>query len=160
MDERTHSYAERFAETHRQGGAICNASTWMEYELGLAIFEVADSEDLSATQGDRWKDLVRKLKQQISAGAIPDVVAAREVRELLAAISAAMSVRDQVVHSTWMITNSTPPGHVTGQRFRRRSFEQKHWHPDQLENARANLEELRTKLSLTVWQAVNPPERQ
>lgn len=37
-------------ETHRRVGAICNRSTWLEYQLEIAYMELADPDDLSATQ--------------------------------------------------------------------------------------------------------------
>ena len=70
-----------------------------------------------------------------------------------------MGDRDKVVHSTWMVTNDTKPGCVTGQRWRLRSVEYQDWHPDELEGLREDLEALESELSSAAWNAVMPPEQ-
>ena len=159
MHRRTPKRLEPFAETHRQVGAICNAANWLEYQLEIAVSELSGADDLTETQGDRWLSLVTRLKSLLKAGAVTDEAAVASLRELLSRISGAMRTRDLVVHSTWMITNSTQPGHVTGQRYRSRGVEKRDWHPDELEAIRENLESLESELSSAAWNAVMPPEK-
>lgn len=131
----------------------------MEAQLEIAVSELSRVDDLSETQGERWLSLVKRLKSMLNSGAVEDQDAVDGLRDLLSRISAAMSARDQVVHSTWMFTNFTKPGHVTGQRWRKRGVETKDWHPDQLEQLREDLEALGSELSSTAWNAVMPPDR-
>ena len=159
MHPRTPDRLERFAETHRQVGAICNAANWLEYQLEIAVSELSGTEDLTETQGQRWRSLVERLKELLKDGAVADEVAVESLRELLSRVSAAMSIRDLVVHSTWLITNSTKPGHVTGQRYRSRGAERREWHADQLEEVRENLESLESQLSSAARNAVMPPDK-
>lgn len=105
---------ERFAETHRQVGAICNAANWLEYQLEIAVSELSGANDLTETQGQRWRSLVEKLKSLLKEGAVSDAAVAAWLRELLSQISVAMSTRDLVVHSTWLITNTTKAGTSPG----------------------------------------------
>ena len=159
MHPRTPIRLQRFAETHRQVGAICNAANWLEYQLEIAVSELSGTDDLTETQGQRWRTLVERLKSLLKDGVVTDESAVTELRELLSQINGAMSARDLVVHSTWLITNSTKPGHVTGQRYRPRGEERRDWNPDQLEQVRKNLEAVTNALSSTAWNAVMPPDK-
>ena len=158
MHPRTPKRLERFAETHRQVGAICHAGTWMEYQLEIAVSELARSDTLSETQGLRWLALIKQLKELLNEGAAADSSDVDYLRNLLSRISATMRVRDQVVHSSWMFTNSTKRGHITGQRFRPRGVERRDWHQDELEKVREDLEALADDLSTASWNAVMPPD--
>lgn len=70
-------------ETHRRVGAICNRSTWMEYQLEIAIMELADTDDLSDTQGEWWSKLVRKIKQLLAQGVVKNSEHEADLRDLL-----------------------------------------------------------------------------
>lgn len=70
-----------------------------------------------------------------------------------------MSLRDKVVHSTWMYTNDTRPGHVSSLRFRKRETETDDFSPDDLEQIREDLESLADRLSSASWNAVVPTEK-
>lgn len=70
-----------------------------------------------------------------------------------------MKLRDQVVHSTWIRTNSTKPGHVTGQRWYRDREEHRDWTVAELDQIAADLQSLATELSSASWNAVHPPEQ-
>lgn len=157
MDPKAPNRFERFAETHRQVGAICHASNWMESQLEIAVSELAGTDDLTETQGDRASALIAKLKSLLNDGVVTDDAVESGLRDLLSRISTAMSTRDRVVHSTWMHTNFTKPGHITGIRWRRRGEERKDWSPDELEQVRDNLEALADELSGASWNANRPP---
>jgi hypothetical protein len=159
MHPRTPKRLEPFAETHRQVGAICHAGNWMEAQLEIAVSELSRVDDLTETQGDRWLSLVKRLKALLKDGAVTDEAAVGDLRDLLSRISAAMSTRDQIVHSTWMFTNCTKPGYITGQRWRSRGVQQRDWHPDELEQVREHLETLVSELSSAAWIAVMPPDK-
>ena len=131
----------------------------MEAQLEIAVSELSRVDDLSETQGERWLSLIRRLKTMLNRGAVTDEDTVDGLRDLLSRISAAMSARDQVVHSTWMFTNFTKPGHITGQRWRTRGVESRDWHPDQLEKVREDLEALESELSSAAWNAVMPPDK-
>lgn len=51
-----------------------------------------------------------------------------------------MKLRDHVVHSTWIRTNHTKPGHVTGQRWWRAREEGRDWSTAELDKIHADLE--------------------
>lgn len=159
MHPRTPKRLERFAETHRQVGAICHAGNWMEAQLEVAVIELAGTDDFTETQGRRAVELIDRLKTLLKEGAVKDQPVVGGLRDLLSRIKAAMSTRDQVVHSTWLYTNSTKPGHVTGQRWRTRGSESRDWNPDQLERVREDLESLANELSSASWNAVMPPDK-
>jgi hypothetical protein len=159
MHPRTPKRLERFAETHRQVGAICHAGNWMEAQLEIAVTELAGTDDFTATQGRRAGELIDRLKTVLKEGAVTDQAAIEGLRDLLSRIKAAMSTRDQIVHSTWLYTNSTRPGHVTGQRWRTRGPESRDWSSDQLETVREDLESLASELSSASWNAVRPPDK-
>lgn len=158
MHPRTPKRLEKFAEIHRQVGAICHAGTWMEYQLEIAVSELMRTDDLSGTQGQRWLDLIKRLKELLNEGAVEESSDVTYLRDLLARISSTMRLRDQVVHSSWMFMNTTKRGHVTGQRFRPRGVERRDWHPDELEKVREDLEALANDLSTASWNAVMPPD--
>lgn len=159
MHPKTPRRLERFAETHRQIGAICHAGNWMESQLEIAVSELAGTDDLSATQGDRASALIAKLKDLLKTGVVTDDAVEAGLRDLLSRISAVMSVRDQIVHSTWVFSNQTKPGHITGLRWRKRGEQRQDWHPDQLEQVRADLEALADELSSASWNATRPPDQ-
>ncbi|WP_183093313.1 hypothetical protein [Nocardioides stalactiti] len=157
MHPNTPKRLERFAETHRQVGAICHAGNWMESHLEIAVSELAGTDDLSATQGDRASALITKLKELLNEGVVADDAVESGLRNLLSRISAAMSTRDQIVHSTWLYTNQTKPGHITGLRWRKRGEQRQDWSADQLEQVREDLEALADELSSAAWNATRPP---
>jgi hypothetical protein len=55
-------------ETHRRIGAICNRSAGLEYQLEMAIMEFTDVDDMTATQGRFWSELVREVKKILVTG--------------------------------------------------------------------------------------------
>lgn len=80
MHPRTPKRLERFAETHRQVGAICNAAKWLEYQLEIAVSELSRTEDLTEMQGQRWRALVDKLKSLLIEGAVTEDVSVASLR--------------------------------------------------------------------------------
>ena len=106
-------------EIHLRVGAICNRSTWLEYQLEIAYTELADTADLSETQGQWHSVLIKMIKRVLAQDVVIHDGHEAELRDLLTRISATMKLRDHVVHSTWIRTNSTKPNHVTGQRWYR-----------------------------------------
>jgi len=160
MHPRTPERLRRFAETHRQVGAICKASNWLEYQLEIAFSELSGTDDLTETQGQRWLSLVKALKALLNEGVVTDAAAEAGLRDLLSRISAEMGARDQIVHSTWLYTNSTKPGHISGQRYRPGREERRDSSPDQLERVFETLEALEEELGRAAWNAVKPPHEQ
>jgi hypothetical protein len=132
----------------------------LEYQWEVAVSELSGSDDLTETQGQRWLSLVKALKSLLKEGVIVDAASEAGLRDLLSRISAEMSTRDQIVHSTWLYTNSTKPGHITGQRYRPGREERRDWSPDQLERVRENIEALEEELGRAAWSAVKPPHEQ
>ncbi|PKQ22880.1 MAG: hypothetical protein CVT65_11065 [Actinobacteria bacterium HGW-Actinobacteria-5] len=145
-------------ETHRRVGAICNQSTWLEYQLEIAYMELADTDDLSATQGHWYTDLIKMIKAVVAQGVVVDAGQEKALRDLLSRISSTMKLRDQVVHSTWIRNNSTKPGHVTGQRWYRNREATRDWTMDELDQIAKDLQSLANELSSATWNAVRPPE--
>ena len=90
MHPTTPKRLERFAETHRQVGAICHVGNWMEAQLEVAVSEVSRVDDLAETQGERWLSLVKRLKTLLKEGAVTDEDAVDQLRDLLSPISAAI----------------------------------------------------------------------
>jgi hypothetical protein len=124
-------------ETHRRVGAICNRSTWLEYQLEIAYMELAGTDDLSATQGQWYSTLIRMIKEVLRQGVVVHEGHEAALADLLSRISTTMKLRDQVVHSTWIRKNSTKPGHVTGQRWYRTREETRDWTMDELDKIEA-----------------------
>jgi hypothetical protein len=145
---------ERFAETHRQVGAICWAATHLELELMDAVAELARSQHVQAVvQGERGTTLIRWIERMLK----DRVVSVKEAGELAALIRRAdrlLNDRDEVVHSVWLFTNQTTPGHVTGARTRRSGTTQREWHPDDLEQLRQDLEDVQFDISVAVHNAL------
>jgi len=146
-------------EIHLRVGAICNRSTWLEYQLEIAYMELADIDDLSATQGQWHSALIKMIKQVLAQGVVIHDGHEAALRDLLARIGTTMKLRDHVVHSTWIRTNSTEPGHVTGQRWYRKREETRDWTLAELDKIANDLEDLATELSSASWNAVKPPEQ-
>ena len=146
-------------ETHRRVGAICNRSTWLEYQLEIAYMELADTDDLEATRGQWHSTLIKMIKKTLGQGVVIHEGHEEALRDLLARISKTMKVRDHVVHSTWIRTNSTQPGHVTGQRWYRTREESRDWTMGELEKIAEDLQELAAELSRAAWNAVKPPDQ-
>lgn len=145
-------------ETHRRVGAICNRSTWLEYQLEIAYMELADTDDLTATQGQWYSDLIKMIKRVLGQGVVIHDGHEAQLRDLLSRISQTMKMRDQVVHSTWIRTNSTKPGHVTGQRWYRNRTATRDWTMAELDKIADDLQSLAAELSSAAWNAVKPPE--
>lgn len=146
-------------ETHRRVGAICNWSTWLEYQLEIAYMELTDSQDFSKTQGEWHTALIKKIKRVLNDGVTVNDGHEEPLRQLLSRISVVMKQRDQVVHSSWMRTNSTKPGHVTGQRWYRNREATRDWSMAELDQIIEDLRSLATELSSAAWNAVHPPEK-
>jgi hypothetical protein len=146
-------------ETHRRVGAICNRSTWLEYQLEIAYMELAGTDDLSATQGQWYSTLIRMIKEVLRQGVVVHEGHEAALADLLSRISTTMKLRDQVVHSTWIRKNSTKPGHVTGQRWYRTREETRDWTMDELDKIAEDLQSLAGELSRASWNAVKPPEQ-
>lgn len=160
MHPRAPKRPERFAETHRQVGAICNAAVWVEYQLEVAISELDGTFELDPdNQGRYWSELTKRMQRLLEAGAVNDPTTTASLLQLVSDVRKAMSMRDVVAHSTWLINNDTKPGHVTGQRYRRRSVEIRDWHPDELEQIRVDLEAVYSRLISEPWNAIMPPEK-
>ena len=151
--------ADWLEETHRRVGAICNRSTWLEYQLEIAYMELADTDDMVATQGQWYSTLIKMIKQVLTQGVVIHDGHEAALRELLSRISATMKLRDHVVHSTWILKNSTKPGHVTGQRWYRNREETRDWTMAELDKIADDLQLLATELSSAAWNAVKPPEQ-
>lgn len=145
-------------ETHRRVGAICNRSTWLEYQLEIAYMELAGTDDLTATQGQWYSHLIRMIKKVLGQGVVIHDGHEAQLRDLLSRISQTMKIRDQVVHSTWIRTNSTKPGHVTGQRWYRDRTATRDWTMADLDKVADDLQSLADELSSAAWNAVKPPE--
>lgn len=145
-------------ETHRRIGAICNKATWLEYQLEMAIRELTDADDMTATQGHFWSELVRDVKRILAAGACQHPEVEVQLRNLLSRISQTMKLRDCVVHSTWIRTNYTKVGHVTGQRWWRAREERRDWSMAELDKIRDDLEGFADELSSLSWNAVKPKD--
>ena len=139
-------------------GSICWAATWLEYQLEIAYAELTGAEDLDQTQGERGSALVKRIKGALSEGVVDDADRVTELRDLPSRIGGALALRDQVAHTTWLRTNSTRPGHITGQRYRGRGRDERDWHPDELEEIRERLEALQDELSSMAYNATRPPE--
>jgi len=146
-------------ETHRRVGAICNRSTWLEYQLEIAYMELAGIDDLTATQGQWHSTLIKMIKQVLALGVVIHEGHEAALRDLLSRIGRTMKLRDHVVHSTWIRTNSTKPGHVTGQRWYRNSEATRDWTMAELDEIADDLETLANELSSAAWNAVKPPEQ-
>lgn len=160
MHPRTPQRLARFAETHRQVGAICNAAVWVEYQLEVAISELDGTFELDPdNQGRYWTELTKRMRQLLEGGAVDDSDSTASLLQLVTEVREAMNQRDAVAHSTWLINNDTRPGHVTGQRYRRRNVEIRDWHPDELEQIREDLEAVYSRLISEPWNAVTPPEK-
>lgn len=144
-------------ETHRRVGAICNRSTWLEYQLEIAYMELAHTEDLTATQGEWYSTLIRMIKKVLTTGVVIHDGHEASLRELLSRVSATMKLRDHVVHS--ILKNTTKPGHVTGQRWYRNREETRDWTMAELDRIAEDLQVLANELSNVVWNAVRPPEQ-
>lgn len=144
-------------ETHRRVGAICNRSTWLEYQLEIAYLELSDTDDLSATQGQWHTTLIKMIKQVLAQGVVVNEGHEVALRDLLSRISTTMKLRDHVVHSTWLMKNSTKPGHVTGQRWYRNREETRDWSMAELDQIANDLQALADELSVAAWNAVRPP---
>lgn len=82
-----------------------------------------------------------------------------KLRDLLSRISASMKLRDQVVHSTWIRTNSTKADPVTGQRWYRNREETRDWTMAELDKIAADLGALADELSSAAWDAVKPRDQ-
>lgn len=156
MHPRTPQRLAFLSETFRQVGSICWAATWLEYQLEIAYAELTGATDLDETQGERGSALVRRIKAVLDEGVVRDQDQVVELRALLSRVSAALTQRDQVAHTTWLRTNSTKPGHVTGQRYRGRGRDERDWHPDELEEIRERLEALQDELSSKAYNATRP----
>ncbi|MCD4524022.1 hypothetical protein [Nocardioides sp. cx-173] len=146
-------------ETHRRVGAICHRSTWLEYQLEIAYMELADTDDLTATQGQWYSALIKMIKQVLARGVVIHDGHEVALRDLLSRISKTMKLRDRVVHSTWIRKNSTKPGHVTGQRWYRNREETRDWTMAELDQIAHDLQALADELSTTAWNAIKPPEQ-
>jgi hypothetical protein len=146
-------------ETHRRVGAICNRSTWLEYQLEIAYMELVDAGDLSATQGQWHSTLTKMIKQLLDQGVVVHDGYDAPLRDLLSRISATMKLRDHVVHSTWIRKNSTKPGYVTGQRWYRNREDTRDWAMAELDQIADDLQALADELSSAAWNAVKPPEQ-
>ena len=144
---------------HLRVGAICNRSTWLEYQLEIAYMELADTDDLSATQGQWHSALIKMIKQVLAQDVVIHDGHVETLRDLLSRISTTMKLRDLVVHSTWIRKNSTKPGHITGQRWYRNREETRDWTLAELDKIAKDLDSLATELSSAAWNAVKRPER-
>jgi hypothetical protein len=146
------------AETFRQVGGICWAATHLEYQLEISYAELTGAEDLDETQGERGSALVRRIKTVLNEGVVEDPDRVAELRDLMSRISGALALRDEIAHTTWLRTNHTKPGHITGQRYRGRGRSERDWHPDELEEIRERLEALQVELSTMAYNAIRPRE--
>jgi hypothetical protein len=121
--------------------------------------ELADTDDLEATQGEYWLSLVRMIKKVLGTGVVIHEGHEEALRTLLSDISRTMKLRDQVVHCTWIRTNSTKPGHVTGQRWYRDREATRDWTMAELDHIHDSLVTLTDQLSSAAWNAVKPREQ-
>ena len=121
--------------------------------------ELADTDDLSATQGQWHSALIKMIKQVLAQDVVIHDGHEAALRDLLSRISTTMKLRDHVVHSTWIRKNSTKSGHVTGQRWYRNREETRDWTVAELDKIAKDLDSLATELSSTSWNAVKPPEQ-
>jgi hypothetical protein len=85
---------------------------------------------------------------------VVDLEASTELVELTRRAGRLLEDRDEVVHSVWLFTNQTTPGHVTGARTRRTGTAQREWHPDDLEQLRQDLEDVELDISIAVHNAL------
>ena len=73
---------ERFAETHRQVGAICWAATHLELELMDAVVELARSPHVQVVvQGERGSTLIRWMERMLRDRVV-DLEASKELAQL------------------------------------------------------------------------------
>jgi hypothetical protein len=134
-------------EVHRQVGAICVAATRLQWELEDTVVSLARTDRIAAlVQGERNDNLARWIDRLIkqyesdnprSAALIEAVNSARRL----------LDQRDLVVHSVWLLKNTTP-GHVTGTRTRRTQIESRLWSLVELEQLRQEMEKAPVDLYL------------
>jgi len=146
-------------ETYLRIGAICNRSTWLEYQLEIAYMELADVDDFSATQGEWHSKLIKMIKKVLAQGVVIHDGHEAALRDLLSRISTTMKLRNHVVHSTWILKNSTRAGHVTGQRWYRTREETRDWTMAELDKIAEELGTLADELSCAAWNAVKPRDQ-
>jgi len=119
-----------------------------------AVAELARSQHVQVlVQGERGSTLIRWIERMLKDRVV-DIEAATELATLTKQASRLLEDRDEVVHSVWLFTNQTPPGHVSGTRTRRSGTAQREWHPDDLEQLRQGLEDLELDLSIAVHNAL------
>lgn len=89
---RTPPRLDRFAETHRQVGAICNAAVWVEYQLEIAISELDGTFELDPdNQGRFWSELTKRMRQLLESGLIDDLHSTASLLQLVTDVREAMS---------------------------------------------------------------------
>jgi hypothetical protein len=141
---------ERFAETHRQVGAICWAATHLELELMNSVAELARSPHVQVVaQGERGATLISWIERMLKDQVV-DTNFTAELSSLIKRASRLLEDRDNVVHSVWLFTNQTTPAHITAARTRRSGTAQREWHTDDLEQLRQDIEDVQLDISIEV----------
>lgn len=154
MHPKTPKRLERFAETHRQVGAICWAATHLELKLMDSVAELARSQHVQVVmQGERGATLIKWIERMLKDHVV-DASFTAELTSLAKRASRLLEDRDEVVHSVWLFTNETTPGHITAARTRRSGTAQREWHPDDLEQLRQDLEDVELDISIAVHNAL------
>lgn len=147
-------------ETHRRIGAICNWSTKLEYQLESAYMELTGSVDMTETQGEWHSANIRRLRRALAQRTDLEAETIASLRAMLVRASAAMKLRDQVVHVSWIRKNTTPPGHVTGVRWFRNREDTRDWSMTQLDQIVLDLKSSIDELASAFWNATRPRGQQ
>lgn len=143
-----------FDDLYRAIGTICVHATWLEHELEDTVVEIVGGEGIELVirgqRGSNTINVIRRLLKENAVGSSEQTL----LSAILKRAEMALEKRDQVVHSVWIVTNTTAPGHVRGTRTKASGSVSTDWSLKALEDVRVALEQIKLDLMVVSHNAV------